>query len=345
MHRFEPKSALEGSGPFVAPKDMYEAWESRQNQRQEFPNGNGLRINTNGALGLSNSIDQRRFQGPISAGVYDVYDNPYSPKRQYPASAYPNTNYDMYGPPSAGIINDKRNRLPGPDQNRRYNNNGINSPSRRNAPELPIQATNDQVTRSALLEDFRNNKNIKKFDLKDIVGNLVEFSADQHGSRFIQQKLEIASPEERQMVFVEIYPQAFQLMTDVFGNYVIQKFFEYGNQSQRTMLANVMRGHILALSLQMYGCRVVQKAFEHVDAELQLELVQELDGRVLQCVKDQNGNHVIQKAIECVPAQHIDFIMMSFVGQVYALSTHPYGCRVLQRVFESCGIEQMVPPL
>ena len=39
--------------------------------------------------------------------------------------------------------------------------------------------------------------------------------------RFIQQKLERATPAERQMVFGEILQAAYQLMTDVFGNYEI----------------------------------------------------------------------------------------------------------------------------
>lgn len=48
-------------------------------------------------------------------------------------------------------------------------------------------------------------------------------STDQYGSRFIQQKLETATVEEKNMVYQEIMPQALALMTDVFGNYVIQK--------------------------------------------------------------------------------------------------------------------------
>lgn len=48
-------------------------------------------------------------------------------------------------------------------------------------------------------------------------------SADQHGSRFIQQKLESCSAEEKAAVFEEVLPHAATLMTDVFGNYVIQK--------------------------------------------------------------------------------------------------------------------------
>jgi hypothetical protein len=193
--------------------------------------------------------------------------------------------------------------------------------------------------RSPLLEEFRNNKN-RKYELQDIVGHMVEFSGDQHGSRFIQQKLETATTDEKQMVFEEILPNCLQLMTDVFGNYVIQKFFEHGSQVQKTALARQMEGHVLSLSMQMYGCRVVQKALEHVLTEQQIALVRELDGHVLKCVKDQNGNHVIQKAIERVPPEHIQFIINSFHGQVYALATHPYGCRVIQRLFEHCSTEQ-----
>lgn len=48
--------------------------------------------------------------------------------------------------------------------------------------------------------------------------------------RFIQLKLERATPAERQLVFNEILQAAYQLMVDVFGNYVIQKFFEVSLQ-------------------------------------------------------------------------------------------------------------------
>lgn len=68
----------------------------------------------------------------------------------------------------------------------------------------------------------------------------------------------------------------------------------------------------------------------------QAQLIKELEKHVLLCVKDQNGNHVIQKAIERVPAEHIQFIIHAFTGQVQALATHPYGCRVIQRMLEHC---------
>ncbi|THU68009.1 hypothetical protein C4D60_Mb05t30720 [Musa balbisiana] len=127
------------------------------------------------------------------------------------------------------------------------------------------------------------------------------YGGDQYGSRFIQQKLETATREEKNMVFEEIMPHALSLMTDVFGNYVVQKFLEHGSAAQRRELADQLNGHVLALSLQMYGCRVIQK-----------------------------------KCIECVPQDAIQFIISTFYDQVVTLSTHPYGCRVIQRVLEYC---------
>ena len=92
--------------------------------------------------------------------------------------------------------------------------------------------------RSPLLEDFRTNKT-RRWELRvslsfplheqlrlliylqDVMGHVVEFSGDQHGSRFIQQKLETASSDEKQKVFDEIVPaNILQLIQDVFGNYV-----------------------------------------------------------------------------------------------------------------------------
>ncbi|CAI9091142.1 OLC1v1026086C1 [Oldenlandia corymbosa var. corymbosa] len=188
---------------------------------------------------------------------------------------------------------------------------------------------------SSLLEELKNSKG-RSLELSDVIDHIVEFSMDQYGSRFIQQKLETASTEEKIKIFPHIIPHARGLMTDVFGNYVIQKFFEHGTESQRKDLANQIIGHVLPLSLQMYGCRVIQKALEVVDIEQQTQMVSEVNGSVMKCVHDQNGNHVIQKCIECIPQDKIQFIVSSFYGQVVTLSTHPYGCRVIQRVLEHC---------
>ncbi|KAF2710869.1 ARM repeat-containing protein [Pleomassaria siparia CBS 279.74] len=206
-------------------------------------------------------------------------------------------------------------------------------------PKAPRDHANqpDVSTMSKCMFEFkRDSKTNKRYELKDIYDHLVEFSGDQHGSRFVQQKLETANSDDKERVFKELQPNALQLMQDIFGNYVIQKFFEHGDQTQKRVLASRMKGNVFKLSMQMYGCRVVQKALEHVLTDQQALLVKELGEDVLRAVKDQNGNHVIQKAIERVPMEHIQFIIVAFRGQVGPLAVHPYGCRVIQRLLEHC---------
>ena len=95
----------------------------------------------------------------------------------------------------------------------------------------------------------------------------------------------------------------------------------------------------------MYGCRVIQKALESISKENQIEMAKELEGNIVKCIEDQNGNHVIQKCIECCDPKAIDFIVNDVLKQVYHLSTHPYGCRVIQRILEHCIQEQTQPIL
>uniref|UniRef100_A0A3Q4HY86 Pumilio RNA-binding family member 2 n=1 Tax=Neolamprologus brichardi TaxID=32507 RepID=A0A3Q4HY86_NEOBR len=110
-------------------------------------------------------------------------------------------------------------------------------------------------------------------------------------------------------------------------------------------------GHMVEFSQDQHGSSVflivpcfLQSRFIQQKLE-RSDIVRELDGHVLKCVKDQNGNHVVQKCIECVQPQALQFIIDAFQGQVFVLSTHPYGCRVIQRILEHCTQEQTLPIL
>lgn len=191
------------------------------------------------------------------------------------------------------------------------------------------------LPRSALLMDFHERPH-DQWHLSNLRGHIVEFSRDQDGSRLIQRLLD--NEESAELVFSEVCDigtDVVSLMTDVFGNYVIQKLFEAGTPDHRVALVQAMRGQVLRLSLQTYGCRVVQKALDQIPSDLRLLIAGELEGHVPECVRDQNGNHVIQKVIESLPDQS-QFIIRSFAGRITEMSTHAYGCRVLQRILERC---------
>ena len=103
--------------------------------------------------------------------------------------------------------------------------------------KITHSATITILSTSFLLLSYRNNR-FPNIQLSDLSNHVVEFSQDQHGSRFIQQKLERATSAEKELIFNEILTQAHSLMTDVFGNYVIQKFFEHGSPEQKTALVH-----------------------------------------------------------------------------------------------------------
>lgn len=215
------------------------------------------------------------------------------------------------------------------------------------SPHSQAGAAPTTASARSLLSELKLNSKHSTLTLMDVVQQnlVVELATDQNGSRFIQQRLEAASNDEKQAVFEQILPDTLRLCTDVFGNYVIQKLFEFGLLEHRHMLGQRLLGNVLPLTLQMYGCRVIQKALEAVNEDMQAALVRELSDHVMQCVKDQNGNHVVQKCIEKVPPQHIHFIVRAFAAQVHELSMHPYGCRVIQRLLEHCTDEQKLPIL
>lgn len=206
--------------------------------------------------------------------------------------------------------------------------------------------------RSRLLEDFRNNR-CPELSLMQVEGHVVEFSKDQHGSRFIQQKLESANYEEKCMVFNEVMPALFELSTDVFANYVIQKFLDCGTLEQRIDMGKRIRSDILRMSLQMYGCRVVQKVLER-DKQSKTAILPEgqrdelafsLKCDIVELVRDQNGNHVVQKALQTVDPQKMDFVCEAIRGRAKEVSLHTYGCRVVQRMMENLSEKQMQPIL
>ena len=83
-------------------------------------------------------------------------------------------------------------------------------------------------------------------------------------------------------------------------------------------------------------------------------LLEEFKDDVVHCIHDANGNHVCQKIVECISSKAkaakaagdaettnylrglIQFVIDDILADVSALSCHPYGCRVLQRILEHC---------
>lgn len=98
--------------------------------------------------------------------------------------------------------------------------------------------------------------------------------------------------------------------------------------------------HKVLIQLALIDADAALQALEYVLLDQQIRLVRELEGHVLKCSKDAQSNHVVQRALERIPCDQLTFIIEACLGQVHSLATHPYGCRVLQRIFENCSGDQ-----
>ncbi|OMJ73889.1 hypothetical protein SteCoe_27339 [Stentor coeruleus] len=172
-------------------------------------------------------------------------------------------------------------------------------------------------------------------------GRISELARDQSGSRFLQQQYELATADEKQMIFEEILTNCLSLIVDVFGNYVVQKLFDYGTKEHKRAVALQMLGKIVELSLHTYGCRVLQKVLETVEFDQKRMICQEFYGNVEKAVEDQNGNHVVQKCLEILPYNCTSFIVDSVKYNTVYWAKHQYGCRVIQKIIEFCPRDQM----
>lgn len=106
------------------------------------------------------------------------------------------------------------------------------------------------------------------------------------------------------------------------------------------------------------SCRVIQKAIRCLEEEEVCKLVTKFHDQVLTFTHDPNGNHVIQRSIQVLSAfakiamsngdddiatslsDQMQFIIDDIAANTETLSTHRYGCRVVQRVIEHCLDEQ-----
>lgn len=221
---------------------------------------------------------------------------------------------------------------------------------RRNAAQ-PAENLNDALNEpvpegcSEQLQELRRRGERSGLTLRDLGDATIEFATDQFGSLFLLQAVEVATEEDRNLVFMKVLPQAHRLCIDPFGNVVLQKLLEHSSAELNRVFAQQLIGHVWRLSIDIYGCRVVQKVLEEVSTDQQILLVNELQGHVCECIEDQHGNHVVQKCIERLPPENISFIVDELRASLDKMATHCYGCRVVQRILEHGSPQQTAPIL
>jgi len=215
----------------------------------------------------------------------------------------------------------------------------------KNSKDEPSAAIEDDANLSLLLNQVRRRQ--RDVSLDEVLSEklVVEFAKDQHGSRFLQTKLDEAPDDVKRMVYAAIQEDAAELSKEVFANHVVQKIFDTADTEQKKALVRALADNVATLSQDQYGCRVIQKAIQAVSKESQQQIARELEDHVESCIRNMHGNHVIQKCIEQMPPDSVNFVIKAVEQKAEETARHVYGCRVIQRLLEHCVSAQLEPML
>jgi hypothetical protein len=103
-------------------------------------------------------------------------------------------------------------------------------------------------------------------------------------------------------------------------------------------LVNVdLKGRVFELSVNSLGCRIIQQLLEIASPSDRMTLVHpEMTYRVVELTTDVNGNHVMQKTVDVLTSMDCGFVIEQLMTDIRRVSSHCYGCRVVQRVISKC---------
>lgn len=127
---------------------------------------------------------------------------------------------------------------------------------------------------------------------------------------------------------------------------------------QKNEKSNILWPYIHSTHNHHNRCRVIQKAIRCLAQEDVSKLILEFHDKVIPFTHDPNGNHVIQRSIQVMSSfakmeeaannpdiasslsDEMQFIIDDIVNNTESLSSHRYGCRVVQRAIEHCVDDQ-----
>jgi hypothetical protein len=115
---------------------------------------------------------------------------------------------------------------------------------------------------------------------------------------------------------------------------------------QEDFYAGALKGKVWKFSRNANGTRLVQAAFQNASSDEEImELMFELQGHAWEALKCPHANYALAEGIKVARNGQSQFIIDELTQygpyKVVEAARHRYGCRIIQRLFESCTAKQM----
>ncbi|KAK7390959.1 hypothetical protein VNO78_19198 [Psophocarpus tetragonolobus] len=181
-------------------------------------------------------------------------------------------------------------------------------------------------------------------NLKPHFGGLVSMAKDPRGSRFLQKKIDEATPQEIHLILKDLQYHLHDLIKHPFGHYVIEKFFQSSNISL-VQLNSLIFFIIFDLQKLKVSCmdhlgnRVIQKILESVQDPNMIDTIT----AAMRCIavalmKNFNGGYVLQQCLRLFPHVNKNAILDVAAQNCLDIARDRCGCCVIQNCLEYEGL-------
>ena len=183
---------------------------------------------------------------------------------------------------------------------------------------------------------FFNQEQLLKI-LNAISSKFYDISCNSHGTRVLQELIELIKTEELRKLFYDlIEPKVSELLKDLNGTYIIQKFVNLNLSNYGIKINSIIIDNSIELCSNKHGCCVIQKYLETRDPNMIPQLIYKLLNGFPRLIIDQFGNYVIKTILLINIPEYSNRIGEYILTNVIYYSKHKYSSNVVEKCFEFC---------
>ena len=173
--------------------------------------------------------------------------------------------------------------------------------------------------------------------LNTISSEFYEISCNNHGTRVLQQLIEIIKTEELRSSFYKlIKPRVCDLLKDLNGTYIVQKFVNLNLNDYGIQINSIIINNSVTLCSDKHGCCVIQKYLETRDPNMIPKLIYTLLDGFSNLITDQFGNYVIKTILLINNPEYSNRIGEYISTNIIYYSKHKYSSNVVEKCFDYC---------
>ena len=173
--------------------------------------------------------------------------------------------------------------------------------------------------------------------LQVISPEFYEISCNGHGTRVLQQLIELIQIKELKALFYKlIKPIVCELLKDLNGTYIVQKFVNLNLKDYGIHINSIIIDNSVELCSNKHGCCVIQKYLETRDPNMIPKLIYKLLDGFSNLITDQFGNYVLKTILTINNPEYSNKIGEYISTNIIYYSKHKYSSNIVEKCFDSC---------